>query len=97
MSDTHIAAIPGKLTRLELSAFEISLYFVYKWTTNGGKECYKSLDTLSAEAGMSRTSVIKARDSLKARGLIDVETRQEGTITRQYVTTKEVPDVKRGR
>lgn len=97
MNDTDIAALPGKLITMELSAFEISLYFVYKWTTNGGRKCYKSLDTLAAEAGMSRTSVIKARDSLKARGLIDVETRQEGTITRQYVTTKEIPDVRRDR
>ena len=93
MSDTDYTNVPDKLIQMELSTFEISLYLVYKCTTKDGKKCYKSLDTLSMESGMSRPSVIKARKRLQARGLIDVEVKQEGITTKQYVTVKDILDV----
>lgn len=82
--------IPGMVYHLGLSSFEYALYGIYRFTALRWSRCYKSLDTLAQESGMSRPSVIKARKELEARGLIKTETVRAGESFRLETTVIDI-------
>ena len=69
--------VPNLINDLGLSHVAIHLYCHYRRIAGEDGECYRSMDTLAKECGMSKATVFNARKELEKTGLIHVRSDRE--------------------
>jgi len=75
-----------------VSVYALNLYAVILRTCKIHKMCWKSIDTLTKEAKMSRTLVIKSRKELEKLGYIETGTFQDGNLLRYGSRPTDIKD-----